>query len=461
MPKKAFFRFEASPQIGAGHAIRSCVIADALSEKGWDCKIVTSENTYEFIENLKHFERISPEEFFINVPKHDLLVIDNYDLDFSYEAHFRSFASKILVIDDLANRKHECDILIDQTFGRDTKDYDNLVPRNCIVLTGTSYTLLRKQFTDLRAKALKKRKRTKEIKKILISFGGGNQNSGIIEALQMIEKSNCKSDLDIVLGFQDKVQDDIISILKSMPNAYKFHVNPVMAELIYEADLAIGAAGSSVWERSCLGLPQVVVEIADNQNEIASLLSADTLNDIIQKKEASKIQNNLILEIDGKGSKRLLAYISQIFDNSNKQITFNKIKQDDLLWTYECQIIPKLRMFSINQNPPDFLEHKEWFTNKIQDCSSIFEKIICNNKPCGTLRLDYQESNNCYILSWYILPEFQNNGIGTIALEYAKYLVDEKIKAFALFDNTASNKALLKAGFKKCYEEKKGTWYEY
>ena len=264
----AFFRFEASPQIGAGHAIRSCVIADALSEKGWDCKVVTSENTYEFIEDLKRFERISPEEFFRNVPKHALLVVDNYDLDFSYEAHFRSFASKILVIDDLANRRHECDILIDQTFGRDAKDYDRLVPQNCKVLTGTTYTLLRKQFIDLRAKALEKRRCINEIKKILISFGGGDQSAHIIQTLHIIKKSNCKSDLDIVLGFQGEVKDEIISILKSMPNAYEIHVNPIMAELIYEADLAIGAAGGSVWERSYLGLPQFLKLIDDNQSKI-------------------------------------------------------------------------------------------------------------------------------------------------------------------------------------------------
>ena len=117
LKKLALFRFEASASIGAGHAMRSCVLADALAEEGWNCKVVTTPETYNFIPNMERFERIEPDDFYDNPILCDLLTIDNYDIDEVYETHFRNFAKKILVIDDLANRKHNCDILINQNFG--------------------------------------------------------------------------------------------------------------------------------------------------------------------------------------------------------------------------------------------------------------------------------------------------------------------------------------------------------
>lgn len=263
--KTAFFRFEASPLIGAGHAMRSCVIADALKEEGWVCKIVTSKQTVEFIKNLKKYEFINPEDFYELSPEADLLVIDNYDLDETYEKHFRSKIKKIFVIDDLANRKHDCDILLDQTYGRNPVDYKALVPEHCTILAGSDYVLIRKEFIEMRSKALEKRRQTKKIERILISMGGGNSLEFILNALALIKESGFKGAIDIVIGLQDNNSQSIHDFLQSMPNKHTIHVNPNMAQLIYEADLAIGAAGSSVWERCCLGLPQCVSRTADNQ----------------------------------------------------------------------------------------------------------------------------------------------------------------------------------------------------
>lgn len=268
LPRKAFFRFEASPQIGAGHAIRSCVIADTLREEGWVCTIVTSQQTFDFLENLRRFERQDPQNFYDQPESCDLLVIDNYDLGEGYENHFRAYAQKIMVIDDLANRSHDCDILLDQTYNRSVEDYKAFVPDHCHILTGTDYALLRKDFIKLRPQALEKRRQTKDIKCILISLGGSDPKNRTLEAIQMVQESGFKGKLEVVLGFDTAHKDAVLSSLNSTDIPYEIHVNPDMPKLMYEADLAIGAAGSSVWERACLGLPQVLMQTADNQNLI-------------------------------------------------------------------------------------------------------------------------------------------------------------------------------------------------
>ena len=266
--KVAYFRFEASTDSGAGHAIRSGVIADELLENGWDCRIVTSKNTYDFIPKLERFKRVNPDLFYASPVQCDLFVIDNYNLDIKYERYFRTFAKKIMVIDDLANRKHDCDILLDQTFGRDASDYKTLVPENCQILVGSDYVLLRKDFRALREKALEKRARTTQIKRILISMGGSDPENHTRKALQELKNLGYKGAIDIVLGFQPTHLDSINHYIKALSNDCMIHIDADMPNLTYTADLAIGAAGSSVWERCCLGLPMVLMLTANNQEKI-------------------------------------------------------------------------------------------------------------------------------------------------------------------------------------------------
>jgi UDP-2,4-diacetamido-2,4,6-trideoxy-beta-L-altropyranose hydrolase len=309
MNKLAIFRFEASPTAGAGHAIRSCVVADALTEEGWVCKLVTNSASYEFITDLNRFERIEPDNFYSNSIACDLLVIDSYDLDQVYEKHFRSYAKKIMVIDDLANRKHDCDILLDQTYGRDAADYKNLVPEHCKILAGSNYVLLRKEFIQLRPKALEKRHQTTEVKHILISMGGSDTKNYTLKALEMVKESGFDGAIDIVVGFTSTNSESVKKYIADLPNECTIHVNADMPKLIYEADLAIGAAGTSVWERCCLGLPQVLMVIADNQEDIhENLLRSGCLSDLAQayNENYSHLSEWAAKITDGLGSKRVV-----------------------------------------------------------------------------------------------------------------------------------------------------------
>jgi UDP-2,4-diacetamido-2,4,6-trideoxy-beta-L-altropyranose hydrolase len=276
--KKAYFRFEASSKIGAGHAIRSTVLADALSSEGWKCITVTAAHSYKFISNLARFERVDPDDFYNNPPNCQLLVVDNYEIDELYEKHFRPYTNQILVIDDLANRKHDCDILLDQTFRRNETEYKYLVPDHCKLLTGSKYALLRPEFAQLRPLALEKRCKTTEVKRILVSMGGSDPNNFTLKALNLIKESGFTGAVDIVLGFQALDNSELKHFINTLPNNCEIHTNADMAQLMYHADLAIGAAGSSVWERCCIGLPSILMITADNQKYIyENLLNAELI----------------------------------------------------------------------------------------------------------------------------------------------------------------------------------------
>lgn len=451
MGKQAFFRFEASPLIGAGHAIRSCVLADALVENGWKCNIVTTEKSYDFINDLNRFNRVEPEDFYQNPLFCDLLVIDNYDLDLKYEKHFRSFAKKIMIIDDLANRQHDCDVLLDQTYGRDPNDYKNLVPENCTILAGSDYVLLRKEFILMRPKAIEKRRNTKEIKRILISMGGSCQNNHILKALEMVKASGFAGNIDVVLGFDKNNLDQIKQYVKSMINKVDFHVNANMAELIYEADLAIGAAGSSVWERCCLGLPSVLFLIASNQKYVYELLIHNKIcysfedfvkNDLYKFSFNKKFYNLL----DGFGSNRVLI---EALMHSTFTISLKKLSPEDKDMLFGWQNIKGMRKYCNNPKIPSYEEHLLWFKQRIKQAYNPFWIIYdCDNNPIGAINLVYNYLNDYYDLGWYIIPDRQSKGFGTQALKIVTSLVRPiKLHAFVKSENVLSQKALQKASF--------------
>lgn len=318
--RKAFFRFEALPEIGAGHAIRTSVIVDVLRKDGWECIIISSKDTFNFVPDLKRFHRVNPLDFYNKPQKCDLMVFDGYDFDETYEKHFRQFAEKILVVDDLANRKHDCDILLDQTFGRKKKDYKDLVPEECKLLVGNDYILLRNSFIKLRSKTLGRRKKIVEVNRILVSMGGSDPKNLTLVALRMIKRSGFKGYVDIVLGFDAENKRQIEEYTAILPNKCKIYINPDLPKLMSEADLALGASGISSWERCCLGLPSVSFIASEDQNLIA--------NDL-EKIGATRVVSTSTLEAE-----KLLFTSEELFEMSEKSSSvvkgngMNRIKEE-------------------------------------------------------------------------------------------------------------------------------------
>lgn len=314
MIPKVIFRFEASTTIGAGHAIRSMVLATRFKELNWKVQIATKIETYHFISILKEFERIEPESLLDGSQTCDILVIDSYDIDINLEFQFREYANKIIVIDDLANRQHDCDILIDQGYSREENCYKALVPAQCKILVGSDYVMIRSDFYSIKEIAITKRLNTKVIKHILITMGGSDPGNFTELALRDLLETGFDGEIDIITGFKKNPIASLDNLIKSVKNKIEIYTNPKMETLMLKADLAIGASGSSVWERCFLGLPSILYVTAENQKDFYQSLisneicySKDRLNEVLKKpyQLLSKVEKYC----DGHGATRIIENI--------------------------------------------------------------------------------------------------------------------------------------------------------
>ncbi len=202
----------------------------------------------------------------------DWLVVDHYALDVTWERALSSHYRRLLVIDDLADRQHVCDLLLDQTFGRDPSDYGSLVPTDCRLLCGSPFALLRPEFAALRPYSLQRRSKP-VLRELLISLGGvdkDNATGQILEALRTCSLPDaCR--ITVVMGSTAPRLDAVRKqAMEEMPWPTRVLVGVSnMAQLMADSDLGIGAAGATSWERCCLGVPAIMLVLADNQRKVA------------------------------------------------------------------------------------------------------------------------------------------------------------------------------------------------
>ncbi len=331
MRQLAIFRFYASHWRGAGHAMRCLTLARALEKGGWTCQFVTEEESYEFIPTLKIYKGLEPDEFYRSPPDHDLLVVDHYDCGYEYEHHFRQHNRLIMAIDDLANRRHDCDIILDQAYGRTVSNYFKDVPEDCIILAGPTYALLRDEFKENRPASIERRQLIKSIRRIFINFGGNDQKNMTLETLRELARIGYTGMIDVVFGVTAQHREVVELFSKTMSNEISFHINPDMAPLMAKADLAVGAAGVSACERFCLGLPTVLLKTADNQDFTHKALIKNglalggTLDWLAQKGLLVNFDQDFYLscvdlcamQTDGEGAHKIALMIQDILDRKN------------------------------------------------------------------------------------------------------------------------------------------------
>ena len=296
------FRTDATSQIGTGHFMRCLTLAEALKKQGAEIRFVSrclpthlrdmlatksmqfvaldSETSEATDGDLAHAQWLGTSQAqdaqatiqALAGQQWDWLVVDHYALDARWESMLKQSAKSILVIDDIADRQHDCDVLLDQNFYADMQTrYDGKVPAHCQRLLGPHYALLRDEFRKLREQI---KPRTGAVKKILVFFGGvdaDNYTGLAIKALTELGIQGLR--VDVVLGAQHPCREAIEKACAAQ--GYVCHVQTNrMAELMAEADLAIGAGGSANWERCAMGLPSLIMVLAENQNKAAKDLAA-------------------------------------------------------------------------------------------------------------------------------------------------------------------------------------------
>ena len=298
---KIAFRVDASSQIGIGHFMRCLTLARELKKqnlevcfvsrnlplhlremliaKGIELISLSAHDDEESIDELSHASWLGVSQAQdaevtvkgLSGQVYDWMIVDHYALDVRWESIVRPNVKKIMVIDDLADRHHDCDVLLDQNYYADMQTrYNGKVPAHCQLLLGPNYALLREEFRALREQV---KVRNGKVKKVLVFFGGVDADNYTFQAIEALAEVNAGLKVDVVIGAQHPFKEMIENAC--VKHDYVCHIQtPYMAKLMAEADLAIGAGGSASWERCCLGLPSLLVSLADNQIAIAKELSA-------------------------------------------------------------------------------------------------------------------------------------------------------------------------------------------
>ena len=209
----------------------------------------------------------------------DILVVDHYALDEQWHKLLKPYSQQLMVIDDLASRSLSCDLLLDQTLNRTPKQYQSLVPRYCQLLLGQKYMLLRNEFSELKEQAKKQRQlRNKELLKanFLISMGGGdpdNLSELALLAIAQLHSYHPNLSATIIISSQSKHREALSQLSYSFTWCTLITDCSNMAEMMLNADIAIGASGATAWERCCLGLPTLTTVNAKNQQLVAKNLA--------------------------------------------------------------------------------------------------------------------------------------------------------------------------------------------
>jgi len=494
---KVAIRTDASTSIGSGHLMRCITLADALRQIGAHVEFVSRDlpgnlNSVVTEKGFALHQLPSPEKS--DVPlnwnrhaswlgvhwhqdaeecadylgdgreQYDWLIVDHYALDKNWEQLHRPIARKIMVIDDLADREHDCDLLVDQNIHCGFQHrYRDLVPEKCDQLLGPSYALLRPEFSELREKI---KPRDGKIDRVLIYFGGvdgTNETMKVLDAISAVEET-CFS-VDVIVGDSHPHKDDVLKRCNRMHKTRCYPISNRISSMIVKADLAIGAGGVTSLERFCLGLPSIVISVAENQNRIsrecglrglqlflgeASKVKVDHISSALQ----TVIQSPTLLQffskesmkvVDGKGVSRVMQKLFPL------EVRLRLAELQDSVDVFSWRNSEETRRHIFNRDLIPFEVHQEWFEKCLNSENRVILIGEIDNKAIGVLRYDLTDAEA--LISVYLVPGKQPPGTGSQLIAAGSAWVREnyphikKVNAEILCKNTASVKAFEKAGY--------------
>ncbi len=482
-------RVDAGALIGGGHAMRCLTLADVLAARGAEVNFVTAampEWLCDRIESSGHEviriallpdlqreggdwhepplvqedQAADAEATGAAAGQVDWLIVDHYLLDARWHSAARSFARNVLVIDDLANRQHDCDLLLDQTFRRKAADYAELVPPTARVLAGSNYALLRPEFEQERRAALDRRKGEADIERVLVSIGTSDLGGSTLEIVDQLLATAPQCEIDVVLG-ADAPSLQQVRELAEREGKLSMHVDTgEMARLMRDADLAIGAAGTTSWERCCLGLPAIALVLAENQRASAAALAEAGAVIAVERVENVGSALRQLLDhpgrlpqmnaaafpiVDGRGAERVA---SAIFGDDAQRSNIVELRPAaeadmELLWLWRND--PHTRAQSRNTDSISWKSHVRWVTRALVDPS---RKILIGERdgtPLGNV--GFHQVNGETEVSIVVAPAERGNGVGRSMLSAACAEMPGNVYAAVRIGNEASRHLFESCGF--------------
>ena len=421
------FRVDASNKIGLGHLSRCMSLADELRKRGNDVAFVSRNNPGNCFELLtERLFRLVILPASVDQAHSDLLgvsqavdaqqtiaalggdvpnwlIVDHYGINNEWEAKLRPHCKNILVIDDLVDRKHDCDLYLNQNYlGEITDELSMVLPLGCKTLLGPHYALIEETFSKIRQV---RQGEARQPKRVLVFCGGSdpeNLTGLMMDALRSEVFSNLE--VDVVVGLNNKFAGETnYNLLPTNFKKHSFIEN--FSDLLKQADLALGAGGVTTWERMCVGVPSIVASIALNQErtciELAKVgaitylgKSSEVKIDIIKKavnmalneSETNSQQKDFgQVLVDGLGAMRVAEVLSP---SSVDNLKIRKAISEDVLTYYVWASDEEVRKQSKNQNEIELSSHRRWFSEKLNSLNSQLFVLEASGLPVGQVRLD-------------------------------------------------------------------------
>lgn len=493
-----YFRTDSSLQIGSGHVMRCLTLADELRYRGANITFVCREhhgNLVAMIENrgyvvvclrlpvdalelgtecLAHakwlgatWEQDAAETVAaLRGARAQWMIVDHYAIDRRWHEQLRPHCDKIMVIDDIADRIHDCDLLLDQNLYRAMESrYKNLVPAACCMLLGPRYALLRPQFVSARRNL---GQRDGYVRRVLVCFGGADSTNETEKALLALAAfSESRFEVDVIVSPVSSSLERIQSICADNAG-FRCHCQvDNMAELMTAADIAIGAGGSITWERCAVGLPALIVTLAANQLELASCAAEEGLVYYLGDKDvvtSKKIEDTLAVLmampellrcfaanglslVDARGAQRVAGFLLP------PSITVRKAGQSDCDSIYEWRNAEETRRHIFDKRVIPIEDHRSWFQNTLTNHDRILLIGEISGRPVGVLRYDFTADQA--LISVYLVPGGQGQGVGTELIRCGSRWLKENhpeinaVNAEIMNSNVASLRAFEQAGYQE------------
>ena len=495
---KIVFRVDASTVMGTGHVMRCRTLATDLKKRGAEIQFVTRAHPGHLGDMLARdgfsVTLLPPPEIktddlnckevdylaWLGVSQQqdalqciralentscDWLIVDHYGLDYIWEEQLQPHTRKLMVIDDLANRTHACDVLLDQNYTLAGEErYRPKVPAPCQLLLGPRYALLRPEYAQYRETMVP---HTGEIRRILVFLGGadnGNITGKVLAALSAVRLAHLEVDLVIGANFIHK--SCVTAQATARPNTRIHGPRPHLADLMAKADLAIGAGGATTWERLCMGLPSLVVGIADNQMPACEALKRDGLIlflgsafgldvDLIESAltkiliESVKLQELATKSqtvVDGRGTNRVA---ETLIPTPAANLRLRPANAGDALTYFSWVNDPVVRSSANNSGPIDLGTHMHWFDKRLMDLNSYLYVLEAWDLPVGQVRFEChdEEATIDYSLDVLVRRRGWANQLLKMGIEALNSSRPMQLCAQVKAENLASAATFIRLGF--------------
>ena len=494
-------RADASPTIGHGHVSRCLSLAGALGESGCRVALMTRHlpgplrtraaalgcDVIELDETSAPVAEADADTCVAALRRSELhpawVVVDGYTFDARWHEAIAATGARVLCIDDFANRPLACDLLLDQNLleGADPR-YDALVSARCRRLLGPHFALLPPEYAEHRGDPGRHRRQGK---RILVSFGGADPPQATTATVAALSRlSDAELEIDVVIDPRSPQYADVSAAARADRRIRVHEPQPSLAPLLSRARLAIGGAGCTSWERLCLGVPSIIVPIADNQRPVAHALGQarlayviDAVGRRLMDEVAAAVSTALRaddsqtvargMEIcDGLGATRVAA---ALLASQAMPLRLRHVAPADRAVVLRWANDPDTRRASLSPAVIAPADHAAWFARRVPNnaACAFYMATTVNGLPVGNVRFerhaDAGDRDDGWILSFVVAPEFRGHGLGRRIVELAvRTFLEERdgprIVAAVRHENAPSSKLLCDIGFRPIRSDATVAW---